>query len=215
MDPERLLGELLRAGLRSGRHAGRHARGFGRGLGGGIGRTIVSGRGLTILGGIAIAAFEHLQQKGVIGGAKGGGAAMGQPMEPPPVPPTPPSPAELHAQAMILIEAMVNAAKADGAIDDEERARLMAELDKAGATPEERSWLEAEMAKPSDVESLLAKVKSPDLAAQVYAASVLVTGNDEPGERAYLGLLAARLGLSGEMIDAINRQVEQAPGDAS
>lgn len=206
MDPERLLGELLRAGLRSGGHHRRH----GRGMGGGIGRMVTSAQGLTILGGIAIAAFEHLQQKGVIGGGKAStpGAPGGANMEPPPVPPMPPTPAEQHANAMLLIEAMVNAAKADGTIDDAERARITGELDKAGATAEERAWLDGEMAKPADLDALLAKVQSPDLAAQVYAASVLVTGNDDSSERAYLGLLAARLGLSGEMVDAINRQIE-------
>ena len=205
MDPERLLGELLRAGLRSGGHHRRH------GLGHGIGRMVSSAQGLTILGGIAIAAFEHLQQKGVIGGrapsAPGAPGAPGAgPMEPPP--PPPPTPAELHANALILIEAMVNAAKADGTIDDTERARILGEMDKAGASAAERAWLEEEMAKPADLEALLAKVHGPDLAAQVYAASVLVTGNDDSSERAYLGLLAARLGLSGEMVDAINRQIE-------
>lgn len=203
MDPERLLGELLRAGLRSGGHRRRH----GHGLGHGIGRMVTSAQGLTILGGIAIAAFEHLQQKGVIGGGKPN-APGGAMTEPPPVPPMPPSPAEQHANAMLLIEAMVNAAKADGTIDDAERARITGELDKAGATAEERAWLDGEMAKPADLDALLAKVQSPDLAAQVYAASVLVTGNDDSSERAYLGLLAARLGLSGEMVDAINRQIE-------
>lgn len=216
MDAERLLGELLRAGMRSGSrvrhgHRGRHGHGMGR--------VLTSPQGLTILGGIAIAAWEHLQEKGIVGGGSrgpGGGArtqtqpGTGPISEGPSfAPPPPPTPEELKAQALLLVEAMVLAAKADGAVDAEERSRLLGELEKSGASDEDRAWLESEIAKPADVDSLIARVNNPRLAAEVYTASVAVCGNDAPAERAYLGLLSARLGLDGALIAEINRRVEE------
>ena len=52
------------------------------------------------------------------------------------------------------------------------------------------------MKKPMDTEELVAAAKgNPQLAAQLYAASLLGIEVDTPGERAYLEDFAKRIGL--------------------
>jgi uncharacterized membrane protein YebE (DUF533 family) len=47
-------------------------------------------------------------------------------------------------------------------------------------------------------------VNGPGQAAEVYAASLLAIEVDSPAERAYLGLLAARLGLADELVASLH-----------
>ena len=48
---------------------------------------------------------------------------------------------------------------------------------------------------------------TPGTAGEIYPASLLAIGGDTPAERAYRGMLAARLGLPGELVDAIHREL--------
>ena len=207
-----------------------------------IGRTVMSPQGLTILGGLAIAAYEHFKEK------KDPGAA-GQPIGPdqvgrpggPALPPTPPpfmppattvealsggapgtpgssvaggadDPAAPVAEerARLLITAMVSAAKADGAIDPEERARILGRLAERGAGDAERAYLEEEMARPLDIERLISQAQDPVLAAEVYAASLLAIDPDTPVEKAYLAVLAARLNLDPGVIRELESRLDAA-----
>lgn len=227
LDPERLLGQLIAANVRGG---GRKGRGRPRGPGGALGRAALTPQGLTILGGIAIAAYEHFTAK------RGPSPAPDQPpgtasgaMPPPPPPgraatfpslpagpaplqPPPPGTPAAQAAARRLIAAMLNAAKADGQIDDDERARVLARLDESGAAPEERAHVEAEMARPLDLEAVVAGVDDPLLAAEIYTASLLAIDADTPAERAYLKLLAAPLKLDPALTAELEARV--AAGEA-
>ena len=51
------------------------------------------------------------------------------------------------------------------------------------------------MARPLDLKALLHEVSSPQMAAEVYAASLLAIEVDTPAERGYLSQLAQGLGL--------------------
>ena len=90
---------------------------------------------------------------------------------------------------------MINAAKADGQIDSEEKARLFDRLGQVDLNAAERGFLFEELARPIDTEGLLAEATSPAIAAQIYAASLLAIDADRPAEQAYLRDLAAKLGL--------------------
>ena len=91
---------------------------------------------------------------------------------------------------------MVNAAKADGQIDQNEVQRILGKLGDAGLDQKTRDFVLAEMNKPMDTEELVATGKgNPQLAAQLYAASLLAIEVDSPGERTYLENFAKSLGL--------------------
>ena len=103
---------------------------------------------------------------------------------------------QLEGQAGLVIKAMVNAAKADGQIDQDEIQRIVGRLGDAGLDQKNREFVLAAMNKPMDTEELVAAAKgNPQLAAQLYAASLLAIEVDTPGERAYLENLGKSLGL--------------------
>ena len=103
--------------------------------------------------------------------------------------------AVLASRALILLRAMISATKADGTIDQDEMERIFKKLDEAGADAEARDYVLQEMRAPLDVDGLVAQAKAPDLAAQVYAASILAIEVDTDAERAYLARLAQGLAL--------------------
>jgi uncharacterized membrane protein YebE (DUF533 family) len=100
---------------------------------------------------------------------------------------------ELHAQAML--KAMIAAAKSDGHLDARERELLHGEMVRLNADAETRAWFDAEIAKPVEPAEVAAAVTSPEMAAEVYLASLLVVDETTTMERAYLDELARRLRL--------------------
>ncbi len=100
---------------------------------------------------------------------------------------------ELHAQAML--KAMIAAAKRDAHLDARERELLHGEMSRLNADAETRAWFEAELAKPVEPAEVAAAVTSPEMAAEVYLASLLVVDETTTMERAYLDELARRLRL--------------------
>ena len=117
--------------------------------------------------------------------------------------------AELERHAELIIKAMVNAAKADGRIDEAEMSRMIGKIQEVGADKAELDFLRAEMARPMDTEGLVAAAKGkPEIAAQVYAASLLAIEVDTPAEENYLSQLAASLDLAPE----VTAQLQQSAG---
>ncbi len=104
---------------------------------------------------------------------------------------------ELHGQAML--KAMIAAAKADGVVDTREMAMVDSELQRSDATPALRDWVKAELARPLDAADVAATARSPEMAAEVYLASLLVVDETNSAERAYLDTLASRLGLASDL----------------
>ena len=99
--------------------------------------------------------------------------------------------AEAHAQTLLF--AMVAAAKADGHISEEEHSAIEAELEDL---PDSVKGLLGEaIAAPVDPAAIAARVQ-PGHEHEVYAASALLCGRDDPTEEDYLDRLARALGLS-------------------
>ncbi len=109
--------------------------------------------------------------------------------------------------AVLLIRAMIGAAAADGEIDAAERERIVARLEGTGISQEERQFLQREMAAPVGLEALVSAVASPELALQVYAASLMAITVDSPAEASYLARLAASLRLDPDRVAAIRAQL--------
>jgi uncharacterized membrane protein YebE (DUF533 family) len=110
---------------------------------------------------------------------------------------------ELDQRALLMVRAMVNAAKADGQIDPEEVKRISAKL--GDADQEARTFLVEEMRRPIDINGIARQVSSPELAVQVYAASLLAIEVDTAAERAYLRDLAGRLDLDANVTARIHQ----------
>ena len=102
---------------------------------------------------------------------------------------------DVQGTATLLLRAMISAAKADGQIDQGEMDRILGKLSEAGSEPEARDFVLSEMRGPLDLDRLVAEVKTPQQAAQVYAASLLAIDVDTLAEKAYLGRLAQALSL--------------------
>lgn len=100
---------------------------------------------------------------------------------------------EQHSRAMLA--AMIAAAKADGHIGDPEKALIESEVQRLSASEADRRWVHEELEKPADPASIAALSQSPEMAAEIYLASLLVTEQDSFMERAYLDELARALQL--------------------
>jgi uncharacterized membrane protein YebE (DUF533 family) len=116
-----------------------------------------------------------------------------------------------QARAILLLRAMIAAAKADGEVDPEERARIVARLRAAGAEADVQRFVEEELARPVDLYAITSEVRDAATAAEVYAASLAAIRVDTEAERRYLDNLALRLGLDRVAVDEINRRLESSP----
>jgi len=146
--------------------------------------------GLAALGGLAWYAWKRheARQRGTVPPEL---AAL----EAPPPHFLPLSGADSQRLARVTLKAMINAAKSDGRIDAEEKARLFDRLGQVSLSEDERNFLFDELARPMDTEGLVREATSPAIAAQIYAASLLAIDADQPAEEAYLADLARQLGV--------------------
>jgi len=108
----------------------------------------------------------------------------------------------MEENAKLMIRAMIQAAKADGEVDAEEREKILAQL--GDIEPEERAFVEAELRKPVDIMGL-AHDTGDAMKAQVYAMSLMAIRVDTASEAAYLDGLARALGLTDQARVAIHK----------
>lgn len=118
----------------------------------------------------------------------------------PEIAPTP----EQNALAGLMLRAMIQAAKADGKIDEAEKTRLMGEL--GDLDEEERQFIREQMAAPIDAQALAREVPQ-GLGPQVYLVSVMAIDFDSQEEAQYLHKLAQALGLEPQMVNRIHQEV--------
>ncbi|MBV7484282.1 tellurite resistance TerB family protein [Bordetella sp. BOR01] len=118
----------------------------------------------------------------------------------------PPAQAEQHSSA--ILTAMIGAAKADGHIGPEERHLLETELGKLSADATDQRWLEAELARPLDPAAIATAAQTPEMAAEMYLASLLVVDEESYMERAYLDELARQLKLAPDLKTQLEAQVK-------
>ena len=112
--------------------------------------------------------------------------------------------------ALVLVRAMIAAARADGHIDDEERSRIADKLALAGLDPEERDFLARELEAPVDLDAIIGAADTEAKKVELYTASRLAIEPQSRAERGYLDLLAGRLQLPDALIDHIEATVSQA-----
>jgi uncharacterized membrane protein YebE (DUF533 family) len=116
---------------------------------------------------------------------------------------------------LVLIRAMVGAAKADGTIDATEQQRLFGEVEKLGLDSDAKAYVFDLLTKPVDLDSIVGAVATPEQGAEIYLASRLAIDPDQPAERAYLDALATRLRLPAELRAHLEQQAAAAPAATS
>lgn len=117
---------------------------------------------------------------------------------------------EQHSQA--ILKALVAAAKADGHVDERERQLIDGELNKLNGDPGLRQWLQAELNKPLDPAEVASAATTPEIAAEMYIASLILVDEEHFMERAYLEELAKQLKLDPGLKTELETQVKQAHG---
>ena len=113
--------------------------------------------------------------------------------------------ADQEAAAAVMLRAMIQAAKSDGQLDQNEEDKLMKQLG-GDIDAEEAAFLRAEMGKPVDVNALVSDVPQ-GLGPQVYAMSLLAIDLDNQAEAQYLHSLAQGLGMDAENVNHIHAQL--------
>jgi uncharacterized membrane protein YebE (DUF533 family) len=221
-DMNKLLGQLLGSGA---------AGGFAGGLAGGLASnlpTSKSGRkmgkkalkmgGIAAVGALAYAAYQRYST-----GKGTADSALSQPAEADLVPapegsafmPAKNNPAGQEALGLTLVRAMIAAARADGRLDAKESRTIFQRIESLGLDREDQALLVAEMGRPVDMDAIVNSAASPEVAAEIYVASMLAIDVDTSDEKSYLAMLAARLKLPPELVTELNCQVEsQAKADS-
>lgn len=149
--------------------------------------------GAAVVGALALKAYQAYQQNAAVRPVSISPAEFAA-MAPKSLP---------HSQAaadggafeLIMVRAMVAAAKADGHIDAQEQRRLFTQVERMSLDSESKAFVFDLLAQPVDLASIAGAVASPEQGAEVYLASRMVIDPDHPAERAYLDALAARLKL--------------------
>ena len=171
-------------------------------LGKGAGTALKLG-GLAAVGALAYTAWQR--HKG-----NQGGAQPAQLQAPPAdsgfAPDRTPAGAETLARGVIV--AMIQGAKADGHVDAQEQQRIFGHIETLDLSPEAKAFVMDELAAPQDPGRVTAFASSPEVAAELYAASLLAMDPDTPEERAYLDRLATSLRLEQGLVREIEATVE-------
>ena len=105
-------------------------------------------------------------------------------------------------RGLLLVQAMIAAANADGHLDDKEQKTIEKQLAELDLTEETAAMLQSEFAQPMTPEQLAGQVDSTAAASEVYLLSSLVVDEDEvnSAERDYLSRLASALRLPMELV---------------
>lgn len=166
-----------------------------RGSGGMLKYAAVAG-----IGALAWKAYQNHQASSGQGGQMAAPAQQGVPLE------RLDGPAQ-EQRGLEILQAMIMAARADGHIDADERARLTQEIEGLGADAELHAWVQAQFDAPLDAELLASKADSPQAAREIYLVSVAMIDEQNAMERAWLQQLAKALGLDAAMTKELERQV--------
>lgn len=110
-------------------------------------------------------------------------------------------------RSLILLKAMIAAAKADGHIDEQELVTIKDEMVKLGLGTSAVDFFRDEAGKPLNVKDVVADVSDAETAAEVYLASKLLLNLDNADEKDYLDQLVAALGLDDSLVAELDRAV--------
>ena len=223
VDINRLLNKFVESGLAGGMAGGLATSavanvmtGKKKGKKGKKGKKVASSAlklgGLALVGGLAYKAYQHYKEGQMSGSKPALDTTDTGNLEMPPsrdgtfLPATEDATSQ-SSRGMLLVQAMIAAAKADGQIDAGENQRIFSQLQQLDLAAEEKAFLLEEFGKPLNIDALVKAVDSPEVAAEVYTASLLAVDTLTPAEKAYLDMLAARLNLDQALVQELHTSV--------
>lgn len=112
-----------------------------------------------------------------------------------------------QAQSRAILRAMIAAAKADGHVDDAERERLYQAVDTLDLDIEDKAFIFDELRAPLDIQAIAREANSPEMASELYVASLLMVDETDAKERAYLDAMATALSLEPSLARQIETEV--------
>lgn len=112
--------------------------------------------------------------------------------------------------ALLLLEAMVFAARADGHIDETEKANITKAIESLFPNQDVSGVFSALLDKPLDPEDLAKRVHSHEQGCDLYRLSRMIITPDQYMERTYLDGLARALNLTLEERAALDKEAEDA-----
>jgi uncharacterized membrane protein YebE (DUF533 family) len=125
-----------------------------------------------------------------------------------------PAPSDLpltQELGLTLIRAMIAAARADGKLEGREGEAIFRAVDTLALDADEKALLLEELSRSVDIEELVAAARTPALAAEIYASTLLAIEVDTPAERAWLAMLAARLELPEALVAQLHARADAEP----
>lgn len=155
--------------------------------------------GLAALGVMAWKAYGNWQKQ------QGGTVAAHEPQT---IDRLPPPQAEQHSLA--ILRALIAAAKADGHIDARERELIDAEVARLSGDAQLLRWIDTELNQPLDPQAVARAAQTPEMAAEMFLASLLMVDEQNFMERSYLDELARQLRLDPALRSELEQQVRQA-----
>ncbi len=212
-DAKRLLDQLVGSGAAGGFAGGLAGGALANMLGGKKGRKLAGSAlklgGLAVVGGLGYKAWQNYQQGAA---TQASAQPVDRSVEPPPADgafmPAPNDAAGANALSLLLARAMIAAAKADGQIDTRESQAILNQINALELPADDKAFLFEEYGRPLDIEALARDVDSPEHAAEVYAASVLMVEPPSPAEKIYLDTLARSLRLEDGLVQQLHATVE-------
>ncbi|MFD1341852.1 DUF533 domain-containing protein [Litorisediminicola beolgyonensis] len=116
---------------------------------------------------------------------------------------------EMEKSAGLLLRAMIQAAKSDGEIDDEERAKLL-ELVGDDASEADIAFVSEQLSAPVDPDALASDTPE-QMRLPVYSSALMAIRVDTDAEAQFLDRLAQGLGLDEPTVNAVHLQMGQKP----
>jgi uncharacterized membrane protein YebE (DUF533 family) len=174
-----------------------------------VGKKALTYGGMAAVGGLAYKAWsDHKSAK-----------STAAPVAEPAAIPTPPSGSifDLAQQTapsgedmrLTLVRAMISAAKADGHIDGDERARIEGKIHALRLSADEQSFLVDQLNAPSDPIAIARLAGGDEQAAEIYVASALAVDLDTPEEKRYLDRLADALHLPADLRTRLDNEASR------
>lgn len=214
-DMNKVLGQLLSGGA---------ASGFAGGLAGGLASSLLTGKksrklskkvlkmgGMAAVGALAYGAYQRYNA-GKTAAPQAARHSTAEPLvQPPQGSAFMPPPGDRSARQQLgltLVRAMIAAARCDGLLDAQESQAIFQRIHSLDIAPEDRDLLVQEMGKPVDIDAIVASATTPEVAAEIYVASLLAIDVDTVAEKSYLDMLAARLQLPQDLVAELHAQVE-------